>query len=107
MGRQDKLQQVRPVTFHLKNDPHGAVQFGLIAEEVDKVYPELVIRDDAGKVQGVRYDELAPMLLNEVQSQRRELAELKRETADLKRMNESILAALAAAQGRDQRVAMR
>jgi hypothetical protein len=107
MGRTDKLQQLRPVTFHLKNDPHGAVQFGLIAEEVDKVYPELVIRDDAGKIQGVRYDELAPLLLNEVQSQGRELAELKRQTAELKRANESIQAALAALRGRDQRVAMR
>jgi hypothetical protein len=35
---------------------------------IDKVYPELVIRDDAGKIQGVRYDELAPMLFNEVQA---------------------------------------
>jgi hypothetical protein len=57
------------VSFHLKTDPKGAVQYGLIAEEVAKVYPELVIRDDAGKIQGVRYDELAPMLLNEVQKQ--------------------------------------
>jgi hypothetical protein len=60
-----KLEQLRPVSFHLKTDPKGAVQYGLIAEEVDKVYPELVIRDDTGKIQGVRYDELAPMLLNE------------------------------------------
>ena len=57
------------MSFHLKTDPKGAVQYGLIAEEVDKVYPELVIRDNAGKIQGVRYDELAPMLLNEVQKQ--------------------------------------
>ena len=47
-----------------------------VAEEVDKVYPELVIRDDAGKIQGVRYDELAPMLLNEVKRQQREIAAL-------------------------------
>jgi len=45
------------------------VQYGLIAEEVAKVYPELVIRDGSGKIEGVRYDELAPMLLNEVQKQ--------------------------------------
>ncbi len=67
----EKLMQLRPVRFHLKTDPKGAVQYGLIAEEVDKVYPELVIRDNAGKVQGVRYDELAPMLLNEMQKQQR------------------------------------
>ena len=63
----EKLSQLRPVSFHLKIDPSGAVQYGLIAEEVDKVYPELVIRDEKGRIQGVRYDELAPMLLNEVQ----------------------------------------
>jgi hypothetical protein len=67
----EKLQQLRPVSFRLKTDPNGTVQYGLIAEEVDKVYPELVIRDEAGKIQGVRYDELAPMLLNEVQKQQR------------------------------------
>jgi len=50
------------------------VQYGLIAEEVDKVYPELVIRDDKGKIQGVRYDELAPMLLNELQKQQKLVA---------------------------------
>ncbi len=64
-----RLEQLRPVSFHLKSDPGGAIQYGLIAEEVDKVYPELVIRDDKGVIQGVRYDELAPMLLNVVQQQ--------------------------------------
>jgi hypothetical protein len=66
----EKLQQLRPVAFHLKTDPQGALQYGLIAEEVAKVYPELVIRDATGRIDGVRYDELAPMLLNEVQRQR-------------------------------------
>jgi hypothetical protein len=64
-----KLEQLRPVRFRLKTDPNGATQYGLIAEEVNKVYPELVIRDDKGKIQGVRYDELAPLLLNEMQKQ--------------------------------------
>jgi len=59
----EKLSRLRPVSFHLTSEPTGPVQYGLIAEEVDKVYPELVIRDDKGAVQGVRYDELAPMLL--------------------------------------------
>jgi hypothetical protein len=74
----EKLQELRPVSFHLKSDPRGAVQYGLIAEEVAKVYPELVIRDQAGTIQGVRYDELAPMLLNEVQKQAAEIRELKK-----------------------------
>jgi hypothetical protein len=81
------------VRFHLKNDPNGAVQYGLIAEEVNKVYPELVIRDNDGKIQGVRYDELAPMLLNEMQKERKEFAAQNARVAaqdneirDLKRM---------------------
>jgi hypothetical protein len=69
-----KLTQLRPVTFHLKTDPNVALQSGLIAEEVAKVYPELVIRDQKGRIDGVRYDELAPMLLNEVQQQQQKIA---------------------------------
>jgi hypothetical protein len=64
-----KLDLLRPVTFKLKTDRQGTVQYGLIAEEVAKVYPELVIRNAAGRIEGVRYEELAPMLLNEVQKQ--------------------------------------
>jgi hypothetical protein len=67
----EKLSRLRPVTFHYKTDAQGIRQYGLIAEEVDRVYPELVIRDDKGKIQGVRYEELAPMLLKEMQSERK------------------------------------
>jgi len=69
-----KLERLRPVTFHLKTDPKGALQYGLIAEEVAKVYPELVIRNEAGRIDGVRYDELAPILLNEVQQLQQKIA---------------------------------
>jgi hypothetical protein len=88
------LQRLRPVRFHLKSDPHGAVQYGLIAEEVDKIYPELVIRDAGGQIQGVRYDELAPMLLSEVQGQRAQLAaqteRLAAQSAQLARLQAQI-----------------
>jgi hypothetical protein len=60
-----KLGQLRPVSFKLKSDATGTRRYGLIAEEVAKVYPELVIRDESGRIDGVRYDELAPMLLND------------------------------------------
>jgi hypothetical protein len=76
--RTEKLKQLRPVAFHLKTDPKGDVQYGLIAEEVAKVYPELVIRDEKGQIEGVRYEELAPMLLNELQAMQLQIAELKR-----------------------------
>jgi len=108
-GTTEKLERLRPVTFHLKSDPNGPLQYGLIAEEVDKVYPELVIRDEAGQIQGVRYDELAPMLLNEVlkqkaqlqeqqdrlQAQARQLQDVQRELAQLEQRDASMQAALA------------
>ncbi len=68
-GNSNKLEQLRPVTFKLKTDPSGTLQYGLIAEEVANVYPELVIRDQNGRIDGVRYDELAPMLLNQMQKE--------------------------------------
>ena len=106
-----KLGQLRPVTFKLKTtDAEGTVQYGLIAEEVDKVYPELVIRDEAGKIQGVRYDELAPMLLNEVQKQAAEIRDLKQQVAkvnDLAHELTEMRSALTALQSKDQLVAQR
>jgi hypothetical protein len=83
------------------------VQYGLIAEEVDKVYPELVIRDEAGKIQGVRYDELAPMLLNEAQKQQRVNAAQAEKIASLERQLAGIQAALANLQPTHQLVAQR
>ena len=62
------------------------MQYGLIAEEVAKVYPELVVRDDTGTIQGVRYDELAPLLLNEAQRQQRINESQAAEIRDLKKL---------------------
>jgi hypothetical protein len=73
-GASDGLDALRPVTFKLKTDPEGTVQYGLIAEEVATVYPELVTRDADGRISGVRYEELAPMLLNTYQEQQRKIA---------------------------------
>jgi len=69
----ERLAQLRPVTFKLKTDPKGTLQYGLIAEEVAKVYPELVIHGADGRIDGVRYEELAPLLLNGVQQQQARL----------------------------------
>jgi hypothetical protein len=91
----DKLAQLRPVSFHLKSEPNGAVQYGLIAEEVNKVYPELVIRDKEGNIQGVRYDELAPMLLNEMQKERTTIAAQATEIQSLEAQNLETRKALA------------
>ena len=78
----------------MKTDRNGAVQYGLIAEEVAKVYPELATRDAGGRIEGVRYDELAPMLLNEVQRQEARIKAQDREISDLKRLQEQMALAL-------------
>ena len=59
------ILSLRPVTFHYKTDTKGTAQFGLIAEEVAKVNPELVLLDKEGKPYTVRYDAVNAMLLNE------------------------------------------
>ena len=109
-----KLRELRPVTFHLKTDPQGVTHYGLIAEEVAKVYPELVIRDAAGKIDGVRYEELAPMLLNEAQKQQQKTAEqaaeindLKQQLAELKELNRATQVVLRKIQAKDEFVAQR
>jgi hypothetical protein len=80
----EKLAQLRPVTFKLKADQANTTQYGLIAEEVAKVYPELVIHGADGRIDGVRYEELAPMLLNEVQKQRAMIESQSEQIAALK-----------------------
>jgi len=68
----DGLMQLRPVTFRYKKayeDGSKPVQYGLIAEEVAEVYPDMVARSADGQVETVRYQLLDPMLLNELQKQ--------------------------------------
>ena len=61
----EALLALKPVTFHYTNDEQSTAQFGLIAEEVAKVNPELVMRDDDGEIYTVRYEAVNAMLLNE------------------------------------------
>lgn len=72
------------MTFHYKQAPQGPLQYGLIAEEVAKIYPDLVTRNAKGEIEGVRYDELMPLLLNEMQQQQHQLAELKAQNEQLR-----------------------
>jgi hypothetical protein len=71
---------LKPVTFRYKEeiDPDGIPQFGLIAEEVEKVSPDLVGRDDNGKVNTVRYEAVNAMLLNEFLKEHRKVEEQSR-----------------------------
>jgi hypothetical protein len=75
--RSQGMYHLRPVTFRYKQDTQGQRQYGLVAEEVVKVYPELVTKGADGKVESVQYHELIPLLLNEVQHQQQEIAELR------------------------------
>jgi hypothetical protein len=102
-----KLKQLRPVSFKLKSDSTGTLQYGLIAEEVAKVYPELVIRDRTGRIDGVRYDELAPMLLNEVQQQQQHSAAQDAEISRLKQQLNVVYATLAKLQNNSRGSVMR
>ena len=79
----DKTSEVilalQPVTFRYKEelDPDKIPQFGLIAEDVEKVNPDLVVRDEDGKVNTVRYEAVNAMLLNEFVKEHRMVQELK------------------------------
>jgi hypothetical protein len=73
----EALDRLRPVSFVYRDDEQRTRQYGLIAEEVDAVYPELVTRTETGEVQAVRSHELIPLLLNALQRQQREVAELR------------------------------
>jgi trimeric autotransporter adhesin len=94
---------LKPVTFRYKKDldPEGFPQFGLVAEEVQKVNPALVVRDKEGKPYSVRYDAVNAMLLNEflkehrtVQGQQKEIdalkAELKEQRALIQKVNDKV-----------------
>jgi hypothetical protein len=66
MGKaSEAILSLRPVTFHYKTDTKGVPQFGLIAEDVARVNPALVLPDKEGKPYTVRYDAVNAMLLNE------------------------------------------
>jgi hypothetical protein len=69
----EAILSLRPVTFHYKTDTKGIPQFGLIAEEVAKANPALVLPDKEGKPYSVRYDQVSAMLLNEFLKARRQI----------------------------------
>jgi len=82
----EAILALKPVTFRYKKelDPKGAPQFGLVAEEVAKVNPDLVVSDDQGKPLTVRYEEVNAMLLNEFLKEHRKVTEQSGEIANLK-----------------------
>jgi hypothetical protein len=87
----EALFALKPVTFRYKKelDPAGTRQFGLVAEDVEKVNPELVVRDEEGKVNSVRFEQVNAMLLNEFLKEHRKVEKLEGVLdAVTKRLNE-------------------
>jgi hypothetical protein len=81
-----KLAQLRPVSFRYKTEPQ-ATHYGLIAEEVDQVMPELVVRDEQNRPESVQYLELIPLLL---QDRREQQARIDKQAVELTRQRELI-----------------
>jgi len=82
----EAILALKPVTFHYKKevDPDGIPQFGLVAEQVEKVNPDLVARDEEGKVYTVRYEAVNAMLLNEFLKEHRKVEEQEASITQLK-----------------------
>jgi len=92
---------LEPVTFHYKSDDTNTPCFGLIAEEVAQVNPDLVVRDDKGEIYTVRYDAVNAMLLNEFLKEHRKVEKLE---ATVTQQRKDFEAAVAQLTGQVQKV---
>ena len=94
----EMLFALKPVTFRYKKeiDSQGIPQFGLVAEDVEAVNPDLVVRDKEGKVNTVRYEAVNAMLLNEFLKEHRKVQEQGATIAELKKDFRATVAQLTA-----------
>jgi hypothetical protein len=99
----EAILALKPVTFQYKKeiDPEGVHQFGLVAEDVEKVNPDLVVHDKEGKPYTVRYDAVNAMLLNEFLKEHRKneeqeatIVQLKRDSAEQQKQIEALAGGL-------------
>jgi hypothetical protein len=92
------LLALKPVTFRYKKelDPEGIPQFGLVAEDVEKINPDLVAHDAKGKVYSVRYEAVNAMLLNEFLKEHRKVEDLKNDFQAAVAQQQKEIAALVA-----------
>ena len=83
----EAIFSLEPVTFRYKKeiDPAGTSQFGLVAEDVEKINPDLVVRDKEGKTYSVRYEAVNAMLLNEFLKEHRKNEEQEATIAQLRK----------------------
>ena len=96
LNASEVLSALRPVTFRYKReiDPARTSQFGLVAEDVEKLNPELVVRDEEGKPYSVRYDQVNAMLLNEFLKEHRKNEEQGATIACLQKQVDTLTAGL-------------
>jgi hypothetical protein len=92
----EAILALQPVMFRYKKDfdPTGTAQFGLVAEDVAKVNPDLVVRDKEGKPNSVRYDQVNAMLLNEFLKEHHQVQDLKGIVAEQQKQIEALTAGL-------------
>jgi len=90
----EAILALRPVTFHYRTDARNTPQFGLVAEEVAKVNPALVLPDKEGKPYTVRYDQVNAMLLNEFLKEHRKVEDLEANAARQQKQIEALTAGL-------------
>jgi uncharacterized coiled-coil protein SlyX len=102
----EAILSLKPVTFRYKTalDPKGIPQFGLVAEDVAKVNPDLVARDEEGKPYTVRHEAVNAMLLNEFLKEHRKVADQSDEIAELKTTVAELKLALKAQAAQIQKV---
>ena len=92
----EAILALKPVTFRYKQelDPKGIPQFGLVAEQVEKVSPDLVARDEKGQVYTVRYEAVNAMLLNEFLKEHRKVETLEGTVQQQQKQIEALAAGL-------------
>ena len=90
----EDLLALKPVTFHYKSDKTNRPEFGLIAEEVAKVNPNLVVRDENGQIYTVRYEAVNAMLLNEFLKEHQTVQDLKTTVAQQNKQIDALTAGL-------------
>ena len=92
----EAILALKPVTFRYKKEiePNRAIMFGLIAEDVEKVEPELVTRSENGEVETVRYEAVNAMLLNEFLKEHKTVQEQGATIARLEKQIEALTAGL-------------
>jgi Chaperone of endosialidase len=104
----ESILALKPVTFHYKTDTTNTAQFGLIAEDVAQVNPDLVVRDDKSEIYAVRYEAVNAMLLNEFLKEHKKVEqqarEIRAQKAAINRLSTTLETAIAHIEEHDLKI---